>query len=354
MHDLAASRRDGSASFWRAFSLRPFESSSSKLVGVGVSIAVGYLLLHTAFDVIVLAVWGVSPGELSWWQRDGWWTDLVNAAIFGYLPAAQAVARRGVVRDLAELRPQLRGNDAEINALSDRATGLPGPIARACGLSGLAFGTLIVFADPSASTGASASLGDPRFVWSLGRVMLVVWLIARFSVYDFNVTRTYVAMCRSSIDIDLLDIGSLAPFAKRGQRSALTWVLFLSIFSLFWLGDNTAARANVWLLLMVFSMATYAFVGPLAALRQGIRAEKHSELERLREEIREARAQTDAAVDSPRLANLVGYYQLIDSAREWPVDAANQLKFIAYLLLGLGSWLGGALVERVLDSAIRG
>ena len=34
--------------------------------------------------------------------------------------------------------------------------------------------------------------------------------------------------------------------------------------------------------------------------------------------------------------------QLIDNAREWPVDAANLLKFIGYLLLGLGSWLGGA------------
>ena len=105
---------------------------------------------------------------------------------------------------------------------------------------------------------------------------------------------------------------------------------------------------------MALSMATYAFVGPLAALRQGIRAEKHTELERLREQIRAARTQTDAALDSPRLANLVGYYQLIDSAREWPVDAANLLKFLGYLLLGLGSWLGGAVVERILDSAIRG
>ena len=51
---------------------------------------------------------------------------------------------------------------------------------------------------------------------------------------------------------------------------------------------------------------------------------------------------------------MICYYQLIDSAREWPVDAANLLRFIGYLLLGLGSWLGGAVVERILDSAIRG
>lgn len=50
----------------------------------------------------------------------------------------------------------------------------------------------------------------------------------------------------------------------------------------------------------------------------------------------------------------VAYYQLIESAREWPIDAANVLRFIGYLLLGLGSWLGGAVVERILDTALQG
>jgi hypothetical protein len=35
------------------------------------------------------------------------------------------------------------------------------------------------------------------------------------------------------------------------------------------------------------------------------------------------------------------------------VDATNMLRIIGYLLLGLGSWRGGAVVERILDSAIR-
>jgi hypothetical protein len=150
-----------------------------------------------------------------------------------------------------------------------------------------------------------------------------------------------------------LDIRSLAPFARRGQRSALTWVLLSSLVSLFWLGDS-AAQGNLQSLVIMLSMATFAFVGPLAALRQNIQAEKRAELERLRDQIRDARSQTDAAVNSPRLANLAAYYQIVHSAREWPVDAANLLKFIGYLLLGLGSWLGGAVVERMLDSAIRG
>ena len=93
-------------------------------------------------------------------------------------------------------------------------------------------------------------------------------------------------------------------------------------------------------------MASFAFLGPLIALRHNIRSEKHAELERLHEQIRDARSRPEPAVESPRLANLVGYYQLIDSAREWPIDAAN-------LLLGLGSWLGGAVTEQILDRVIR-
>jgi hypothetical protein len=352
MVDPNASTKAGSASPWRGFALKPFETSPIGLAGVGLSFAVGYLLLHAAFDALVLAVWGFPPGEHPLWQNEQWWTDLVNAAVIGYLLAAQAIARRGVALDLAELRPGLRCDDAEFRAFSDAATGRGGPIARALSLSGLVLGAGLTFSDPSMSGGATVSVSDPWFVWALGRSMLTSWLITRFTVYDFNTTRIYLGLGRNSVGVDLLDIGSLAPFARRGQRSALIWVLFSSILSLFWFGDS-ASQVNLPGLVIVLSMATFAFVGPLVALRQNIQAEKHAELERLRRQIREARSQTDAA-DSPRLANLTGYYQLVDSAREWPVDTANLLKFIGYLLLGLGSWLGGAVVERILDSAVRG
>ncbi len=112
------------------------------------------------------------------------------------------------------------------------------------------------------------------------------------------------------------------------------------------------------LAITVVLMATMAFGLPLIALHRNILVVKHAELDRLRQQIRDQRAAAiamgpSAEIDSPRLANAIGYYQLIDSAREWPVDAANLLKFAGYLMLGLGSWLGGAVVERLLDSALR-
>ena len=84
---------------------------------------------------------------------------------------------------------------------------------------------------------------------------------------------------------------------------------------------------------------------------------KRVELGRLRDEIRVERAtvvNTSSDDVDPRLANLIAYYLLIDRAPEWPIDGANLLKFFMYLLIGLGSWFGGALVERLLDSTLGG
>jgi hypothetical protein len=38
--------------------------------------------------------------------------------------------------------------------------------------------------------------------------------------------------------------------------------------------------------------------------------------------------------------------------REWPFDAPSLARFSFYLLIGLGSWLGAAAVERLLDAAL--
>jgi hypothetical protein len=330
--------------------LRPFHASSSAPAWIGLAIALGYLLLHVVFDALFQAVGGFPASTLPIWRSDIWWTDVVNAALVGYLPAAQAIARRGVARDLTELRPRLYIDADELDALRDAATGPGGPLARVLSLSGIAIGAWIAFADPLVSLGATASLTDPIFIWALARTVLFVWLVTRFTVYDFRTTLTYVGLGRHTIEVDLLDTRAPTAFARRGQRSALTWVLFSSIFSLFWLGE--AARGNLPLLAMVLSLATFAFVGPLLALHRNIQAAKRAELDRLREEIRAARAAADE-VESPRLANVIASYQLVESASEWPIDAANLVRFIGYLLLGLGSWLGGALVERLVDRVLR-
>jgi hypothetical protein len=92
-----------------------------------------------------------------------------------------------------------------------------------------------------------------------------------------------------------------------------------------------------------------AFFLPLHGAHRRIRDTKRAELawldERLREErdvLRENRSDGAGA----RLADLAAYRGLVAGAREWPFDATTLLRFTLYTAVGVGSWLGAALVER--------
>ena len=54
-----------------------------------------------------------------------------------------------------------------------------------------------------------------------------------------------------------------------------------------------------------------------------------------------------------RLADLVAYEGRIAAVRAWPFDTPTLLRFTFYVALGLASWFGAALVERLLDSVLR-
>jgi len=66
---------------------------------------------------------------------------------------------------------------------------------------------------------------------------------------------------------------------------------------------------------------------------------------------REANLASTGTVDA-RLSNLLAYRALLAGVRTWPFDLSTWVRFAVYVMLGLGSWLGGALVERLLGRAL--
>jgi hypothetical protein len=326
---------------------------------LGVFITLGYFVARGMFDGIIIVTWGLPEGSPPLWQDEFWWTELVNGALFGYVPAALVVARHGIEADVGVLRPWLTGGDNAAAVFRDAALRPAGSIGTAIKFIGVMGAIVLVFLEPSVTLGIERSLSNPEFVWSLLRISLFAWWICSLFVADQIATRAYYDVGRNRVEIDLLDVRPLSQFARRGLRSALMWVIFSIIFSLFWLGGDTAARQNIYLLVIVLAMASAAFVVPLLGVHSRIQSVKKSELDRLRDEILAERAvvlneTSNADQQSPRLANLIAYYQLIERAREWPVDAANLLRFFLYLLIGLGSWLGGAVVELLLNRSLGG
>ena len=61
---------------------------------------------------------------------------------------------------------------------------------------------------------------------------------------------------------------------------------------------------------------------------------------------------TESAEAGAKLPGLLAYKNAIESVREWPFDAPTLTRFFLYVAIPLGSWVGGALVERLLGAAL--
>jgi hypothetical protein len=61
----------------------------------------------------------------------------------------------------------------------------------------------------------------------------------------------------------------------------------------------------------------------------------------------------DATTAPGHLADLVAYEARVASISTWPFDLSTLVRFAAlYVALGLGSWLGAAVVERFVDAVV--
>ena len=152
--------------------------------------------------------------------------------------------------------------------------------------------------------------------------------------------------------VDLLDPRPLAVFARKSQRSVAVWAGFLVIFSTFWLGD-AAGSANVFFLVLILAFLVPVYLVPLLGVHRRLVAAKQAELDRVNERIRHAISVEGAApVSQTRLADWVAYRRLVEDAREWPLNAPALVRSLLFVALGVGSWLGGALVERLLGALL--
>ena len=211
---------------------------------LGIVVVAGVLLIRCVIDGLFLTTWGFPDGVSPLWRSDLWWPEIVNAVLLGYIPAALVISRRGIGRDLVSLAPLLTRGDADVADVRAAAMRPAGYIGQAFKLVAVLGGVAIVFLDSSATRAAEQSVSNPQFIWPLVRIPVFLWCIASLIVADLIATRTYLNMGRNLLEVDLLDVQLLSPFAHRGLRSALIWVVFSLLFSLFWLGGDTASRQN--------------------------------------------------------------------------------------------------------------
>jgi hypothetical protein len=280
--------------------------------------------------------------------------QILQVAMIAFTPAATVYALRGAERDLADLAPVLRPE------AGDEAPGLESVLSigrgalRAAGAVGFAIALGFVLA-PGSWAGGRPALDHPVFLWAAARSVAMGWLIARTLTLELGVAFGFAKLGRRGVAVDWLDQRPLAPFARKGLRSVLLLLLFSFAFSLF-LFEPWGRFVAVPILIFFPLLCVAALLLPVSGVHRRLVEAKGGELSRIDASLRsEAEAnlkQGAAEAQGARLSNLIAYRGLVEAASTWPFDPGVWLRFAVYVALGLGSWLGGALVDRLIDRAL--
>lgn len=303
--------------------------------------------LFVAFGVGALA--GLPDLRQPWFWSELAGPNVVNALLIGYAPAALAWSRRSALAQLERLRPLL--SDASFASFHAQLTGFPRlPLA----LVGGTFAALIVpfvVWDPNLRE-LFAEASPLARAWQLWVNALVGWLMARSILEEVRVALLFARIGDQLQRIDLFDLGSLEPFAHRAVEGVLVWVLAASLTSILFAGGWASATLPQ-LVGVILLSALVAFVLPLLGVRRRIRAAKRQELARIHAAARTERDGLLAGGPGARLPALLALRSQVAEVREWPVDLSTLMRLLLYLAIGLGSWVGAALVDLGIETLLR-
>ena len=320
-------------------------------IWVGLGIVGALLALFLAIAWVFGGLDIVRAGDLGLWEYREARLGILVALLAGYLPTARRYVALGAEKNLGDLipllEPPMRSDDTV-----QRRFGLLD--ARAAGFLGILIAPITaLLIDRDLTLYFQREYWGPEqcFSWIAGA--WVGWSFGVFMYATLAYARRFSDLAGEVERIDLFDLQGLAPFARQGLRSALLWLVLISLFSLnamdlIWF-SITAAIALVG--------GTAALILPVRGIHLRLRQAKQAELERVHAAIRGDPGPLSGSLigghgASLGLSDLLAYRNFLESVREWPFDASTMLRFTLYLAIPLGSWLGGAFVERLLGAAL--
>jgi hypothetical protein len=229
-------------------------------------------------------------------------------------------------------------------------------VLRRAGIIGIAYSVLIPFWIDRTLAAWSIWSYTVEPIFQRALLPVLGWFAGRFIYSVWAESRRLSAIGRDHIRVDLLDLRCFAPLTRQGLRYALLVVGMLSILALYLYDSEKRGLFSVVLVAgtVVLAAAATALLLPLRGARQAIVAAKQRELDWCDAGLRRARAALGSEPPAPgAVGDLVAWRGVVAAVQEWPLDAPTLRRFVLYLALPLGSWLGGAVVERVVDTVLR-
>jgi hypothetical protein len=343
----------------RSFALRSLDWLVVGRIGalaLGGGLSLALLLLYAA--------WEYAFGHLHYFAEQSWWSPeargpriaLTVIVLIGFLVGTREYGRRSLVRDVEDVGPLLQACSSEERAaLVREAKGSP---RRARGwigsLAAVPMGLLLVTGSrPGVPYLLSGEPWSHDLVLALAFNVLLFSILGRIAVETFRNNQLFARIESRLGAVDLLRPEALAPFARRGLRNAFVWIGGSSIASIIFVNQGFSWLTGL-VLMGTLGLGTLAFVEPVRSLHRRIHVAKQAELERVRTAIERARdallGPGAAAGEGEHMPGLLAYEQRIASVAEWPFAAPQIARFALVVAIGLGSWLGGAVVDRLVET----
>lgn len=295
------------------------------------------------------------------------WAAIVSSLLGGYGVAVTAFAIAKEKSELPALAEMLGRDLDDMKKLRDETNLLFQKQAPFFGWAGYVVGLICM---AMTLPGLSAYLGiasveevRPLFpferaaeVWFLLFVPLMFYLMGKGMYFTIREARFLSTQQKLHHKIDIWHPERVRVLTRLALARALFWLIGSTIGSLFFLEESINPVA----LLPVFGgiglIATLLLAMPVFRLHFAFKQAKEEELVRIRDVIKQnwdklQGTPTDEATIA-RLGGLVAFEQRIEAVSEWPLDLSTLSRFSLYLAIPMVSWVGGALVEQVVDGAI--
>lgn len=189
------------------------------------------------------------------------------------------------------------------------------------------------------------------YAFPLVGLVFLGWFIFRFMLLLVWTSLAISRTAKNIHDIDLLDAASVKPYAQQGVRSSLLAVISLSISANLWLDPNSPSVATFTTLILLVAAAVLALILPTWGIHQCLKSSKQKELRLIRKSIASRRdPETRSVDDAQQLCADLAMERRLNEVSEWPFDAGSYGRVALFVFLGFGSWVGAALVERLIET----
>ena len=332
---------DDTTSPWR---VRVFNRVPLNLFALGISAALAFFVFFELFEI-----WDptltMSRDYWTWGEgvTQGLALDIDLSIAFGYLIAVPYFINQEAVRDYLNLRPALNCDDNEYANWLARVRNT----ARVSLYVAAAVATAVSFLN---FVDQGRWMGGEQMKTFLA-IFVLFRTIASLLISSF----LFAAVAHRFADIELFNLERVMLFSQHALRGVLVLMLFIAFLSLLTVTMPLLKFENEGLAILAAPSFTAAaiFLIPLYPLHRRIRAEKQRELERIGADIhRENERRVAGDGDWAALADMIVYKQEVERVSTWAFNTPMVLRFALYVSLGIGSWLGAALVERWLGTLI--